>query len=367
MKIVVIGTRGIPEIQGGVETHCQELYPRIAAMGHDVTVIRRTPYVTPDNRPDHYQGVKLIDLYAPHKKSLEAIVHTLLALIKARSMNPDVVHIHAIGPALMTPLAKLLGLKVVTTNHGPDYDRQKWGTMAKKTLMAGEHMGAKYADSVIVISTVIANILATKYGRRDTILIPNGVTTPPPVESDKYLKQWGLEKGRYVVAIGRFVEEKGFHDLIKAWRESSLPSRGIKLAIGGDADHPDEYSRHLKAMAAEAGVVTPGFIRGEALNELMSGAALYVMPSYHEGLPIALLEAMSHNLDVVVSDIPANKLPELEETDFFPVGNTEALTKMLEERLGTPATPRCYDLSRYNWDNIARETARVYENLVNAR
>ena len=65
MKIVVIGTRGIPNIQGGVETHCQQLYPRIAALGHDVTIIRRSCYVTPDNRIDSYQGVHLIDLYAP--------------------------------------------------------------------------------------------------------------------------------------------------------------------------------------------------------------------------------------------------------------------------------------------------------------
>ena len=84
MKIVVIGTRGIPEIQGGVETHCQELFPRIAAMGHEVTVIRRTPYVDGRNRMDSYKGVRLVDVYAPKSKSLEAIVHTFLAAVKAR-------------------------------------------------------------------------------------------------------------------------------------------------------------------------------------------------------------------------------------------------------------------------------------------
>lgn len=84
MKIVVIGTRGIPNILGGVETHCEELYPRIAAMGHDVTIIRRTPYITDDNRISEYRGVKLIDVYAPRKKSVESIVHTFLAIIKAR-------------------------------------------------------------------------------------------------------------------------------------------------------------------------------------------------------------------------------------------------------------------------------------------
>ena len=136
MKIVVTGTRGIPGIQGGVETHCQELYPRIAAMGHDVTVIRRTPYVSDCNK--EYSGVRLVDVYAPRKKSFEAIVHTFLAIIKARRMNADILHIHAIGPAIMVPFARMLGLKVVMTNHGPDYDRQKWGRMAKAILKTGE-------------------------------------------------------------------------------------------------------------------------------------------------------------------------------------------------------------------------------------
>ena len=56
MKIVVVGTRGIPDIQGGVETHCEELYPRLAAMGHDVTVVRRSCYVTPQNKIKEYKG-----------------------------------------------------------------------------------------------------------------------------------------------------------------------------------------------------------------------------------------------------------------------------------------------------------------------
>ena len=97
MKIVVTGTRGIPRIMGGVETHCEELFPRIAAMGHDVTVIRRSCYVTDDNRVSEYRGVKLRDIYAPRKKSLEAIVHTFLAVLEARRMKADVLHIHAVG------------------------------------------------------------------------------------------------------------------------------------------------------------------------------------------------------------------------------------------------------------------------------
>ena len=106
MKIVVTGTRGIPRILGGVETHCEELYPRIAAMGHDVTVIRRSSYVADDNRISEYKGVRLIDVYAPRLKSVEAIVHTTLAVIKARTLKPDLLHIHAVGPSLLVPFAR---------------------------------------------------------------------------------------------------------------------------------------------------------------------------------------------------------------------------------------------------------------------
>lgn len=371
MKIVVTGTRGIPDISGGVETHCENLYPRIAAMGHDVTVIRRRCYVTDKNRnPENvtdgkgnpmYKGVKLVDLYTPRKKSLEAIIHTFLAVIKAKRMKADVLHVHAIGPSIMVPMARLLGMKVVMTNHGPDYDRGKWGRLAKMVLKTGEKWGTRFSNRVIVISTVIADILRKNYGREDTDLIYNGVNTPPASTSTDYIGSLGLEKGKYIVTIGRFVQEKGFHDLIEAYKRLGL--KDIKLAIAGDSDHPDQYSEGLKAQGREAGVVFTGFIKGQKLNELGQNAALFVLPSYHEGLPIALLEAMSERLDVVVSDIPANRISELEEGDFFPVGDVDALAAKINEKLERGATPRTYDLTNYNWDRIAEATVKLYEEV----
>ena len=359
MKIFVTGTRGIPEIQGGVETHCQELYPRIAAMGHEVTVACRAPYQTV--KGDEYKGVKLLSIPTPRRKSLEAIIHTWRALRAARRERPDIVHIHAVGPALLTPVARLMGFKVVTTNHGPDYDRQKWGKIAKAALRTGERMGARFSNRVIVISKVIAGILASKYGRRDTDLIFNGVNTPEKATATDYITELGLEPGRYVVALGRFVEEKGFHDLIEAFAKAD--AKGFKLVIAGDADHPDAYSERLKQMAKEQGTVLTGFIRGEKMRQLMSHAALFAMPSYHEGLPIALLEAMSYNLDVAVSDIPACLLDCLTPADHYPTGDTDALGALLSRKLAAGATPRQYDLSPYNWDTIARQTVKVYEQV----
>lgn len=366
MKIVVTGTRGIPDIQGGVETHCEQLYPRIAAMGHDVTVIRRTPYVTPENRRDEFRGVRLADVYAPRKKSVEAIVHTFLAVLKAKRLKPDVLHIHAIGPSLMVPFARLLGMKVVTTNHGPDYDRQKWGRVARTALRLGERFGTKYSNKVIVISNVIANILRNNYGRTDTELIFNGVNKPVKSTERNYLRDWGIDGKPYIVALGRFVREKGFHDLIEAYKISGL-NDSYNLVIAGDSDHPDEYSESLKKQAAEAGVVLTGFIKGERLNQLMSNASLFVLPSYHEGLPIALLEAMSYDLDVVVSDIPANRIPELEAGDFFPAGDVAALATLLKDKCVAHRSTRAFNLANYDWDAIAARTVHVYRKVCHSK
>ena len=366
MKIVVVGTRGIPDILGGVETHCEELYPRIAAMGHDVTVIRRSSYVTEDNRRDTFRGVRLVDVYAPRKKSIEAIVHTFLAVIKARRLNPDVLHFHAIGPSIMVPFARLLGMKVVMTNHGPDYDRQKWGRMAKTVLKTGERFGTLFSHKVIVISDVIAEILRERYGRTDTELIFNGVNTPVKSTAKDFLAEKGIAGKPYILAIGRFVKEKGFHDLIDAYVKSGL-SRSYNLVIAGDSDHEDEYSLSLKHKAREAGGILTGFIKGERLNQVMTNAALFVMPSYHEGLPIALLEAMSYDLDVLVSDIPANRLDILRPDDFFPVGNIDAMSDAMKRKIAANATPRKYDLSAYDWDKIACQTVNVYKNIVPGR
>ena len=150
-KIVVTGTRGIPNIMGGVETHCENLYPYIVQAGYDVTVVRRSCYLQAQQKTRGFKGIHLKDIYAPRKKSLEAIIHTILAVLYAKKAKADILHIHAIGPSLLVPFAKMLGLKVVVTHHGADYDRKKWNKAAKYMLRKGEKYAAKYADKLIVI------------------------------------------------------------------------------------------------------------------------------------------------------------------------------------------------------------------------
>ncbi|MDH5523360.1 MAG: glycosyltransferase family 4 protein [Desulfobulbaceae bacterium] len=365
MKIFVTGTRGIPDIPGGVEKHCQELYPLIAQMGHEVILATRSPYIK-DARPE-WAGVKLAHLFAPKKKSLEAIIHTLLAVIKARRLNVDLVHIHAVGPGLLAPLARLLGLKVVITNHGPDYDRGKWGGPAKAMLRLGEYLGGKTAHQIIVISTVIGEIIKKRCKRRSN-LIYNGVPIPKKSKNSDYLQTKGIKPGGYIVAVARFVPEKGLHDLLAAFRQVK---GDYQLVLAGDADHETEYSRNLKKQAAQdPRVILTGYVTGEDLNQVFSHARLFAMPSYHEGLPIALLEAMSYELPVLVSDIPANKEVDLYPERFFRTGDVEELAEKLSVLVEQGLSDRekqAYQLQisqKYNWPKIADQTVKVYRKAI---
>lgn len=367
MKIVVTGTRGIPNIMGGVETHCEELFPRIAGQEYDVTVIRRKSYVHDDLT--EWKGVKLVDIETPKKKSFEAIIHTFRAINKAKKLRADVLHVNAIGPALLVPYAKLLGLKVVFTHHGPDYDRDKWGFAAKTMLKLGESMGCKFADHVIVISDVIKNLIAQRCGRTKNVhLIYNGVPEPEICNYPEYFEELGIEKGKYILGMCRFVPEKRLHDLVEAFsevRSKMEEGRDVKLVLAGDTDFEDDYSRSLKQKARESGVVLTGFVRGRKLHSLLTNALCYSLPSSHEGLPIALLEAMSYRLPVITSAIPANLEVGLPAACYHEVGDVETLAAKLEAFMKKPLQRVDYDMSKYDWDVIARQVCDIYESMEN--
>jgi len=368
LKVFVIGTRGFPNVQGGVEKHCQELYPRLIRYGCNITVFTRSPYIKREKRLKKWRNIKFIHLWTIRKKNFEAIVHTFLGVIIARSKAPDILHFHTIGPSILIPLAKILGMKVVMTNHGPDYKRQKWSKFAKKALRTGERLSVKYADKIIVISDEIKKLLENKYHRNDLELIPNGVNIPEIIPPAGTILKYDLNAKKYVLCVCRFVPEKGLDDLILAYEKIDNPD--FKLVIVGDADHESEYCRKFKARAENtAGVVLTGILSGNSLAELFSNAGLFVLPSYFEGLPIALLEAMSYGLPVLASDIPQNKEILLPEYRYFKTGNIEDLAvkinKMIKIGIDGQEKNKLNKIlkNHYNWDEISQRTFKLYTSI----
>ena len=366
LHVLALGLRGLPDVEGGIERHAQHLYPLLVELGCSVEVVVRSPY-HPLNKPLEYRGVRLKRIWSPKGGSLETILHSLLGTLYAGIVRPDVLHIHAVGPALLTPLARLLGLRVIVTHHGPDYDREKWSGFARWVLRLGEWMGMRFSNERIAISKTIQNIIADRHGRSAAI-IPNGVEVPELPRTCSTVREFSLLPARYVLQVSRLVPEKRQLDLIRAFSEAAIP--GWKLALVGSIDGDDAYTAEVIRVAGKTpNVLLTGFQQGRALQELFGHAGVFVLPSSHEGLPIALLEALSFGLPVIASDIPANLELGLPPECYFPLGNVPELIGHLEqsvrevspsERAERVSHLRAWVAQRYNWNTVARQTLEVY-------
>ena len=352
----MLGIRGIPNVQGGVETHAQQLYSRLAKLGCQVEVIVRTPFVSHDQRS--FGPVRLRRIWSPRGAGIEALVHSLLGVFYASLMRPDILHIHGVGPAIVTPIARLFGLRVVVTHHGPDYDRDKWGAFARWVLRTGEHVGMRCSHARIAISKLIRELVFTMHNR-DSDFIPNGVVPVTRRRDTEHVERFGLTPGQYFLQVGRMVPEKRQLDLIQAY--SSARPEGWKLALVGGLDS-EAYSREVARAASSANVVLTGFLNGVALEQIYSHAGAFVLPSSHEGLPIVALEALSYGLPVLASDIPANLQIGLDRSCYFPVGDVSALAeelvKLAEARNDDEkrAARMRWVVQNYDWDRIAAQT-----------
>jgi glycosyltransferase involved in cell wall biosynthesis len=303
-------------------------------------------------------------LWAPRTAWLETLIHSFEGLLWAIFNRPDVLHVHAIGPALIAPIARLFGLRVVVTHHGFDYDRERWGAFAKRVLRLGESLGMRFANERIVISREIQKHVRDSFNVKSN-LIPNGVRLPSPPVSTETLCKLGLVPGRYVVQVSRCVPEKRQLDLIEAFTKAAPP--GWKLALVGSLKDGDPYCEAIRAKAASrSDIVLAGFRSGEELNQLYSHAGLFVLPSSHEGLPIALLEGLSYGLPVLVSGIPSNREVGLPDECYFTLGDIDGLASRIREKTDAPKeSPEAADDRRelvarnYDWRRIAMGTLEV--------
>lgn len=370
-KVMMLGLRGVPQVQGGVEKHVEELARVFVEKGWDVEVLGRKPYLT-QKQPYQWESVQVTPLWAPVSTKFEAIAHTFLGVLVAAVRRPDILHIHAIGPALLTPLARLFGLKTVVTHHGFDYNRDKWGGLARKMLKTGEWAGMRFACQRIAVSRHIVKTMAERY-HVSAQFIPNGVTLRESAGTSDVLQQFGLAEKQYVVMVARIVPEKNQHDLITAF--AAMQAAGYhtdkKLAIVGAADHQSPYVDQVKALAAKTpNVVLTGMQRGDDLAALYSNATLFVLPSSHEGMPIAMMEAMGYGLPVLASNITANLEVGLPEGDYFPLGDTQALAKQMAVKLDQPLSSKQAEVQSaevaaiYGWSGIADQTLAVYQRLI---
>jgi glycosyltransferase involved in cell wall biosynthesis len=363
LRVTMLGIRGFPNVQGGVETHAQNLSLRLAELGCDVEVIVRSPYIPRTSRRA-FGGITLVRLWSPRIKGVEALLHTFLGVLRAAWTRPDILHIHAVGPALFTPLARALGLRVVVTHHLPNYENEKWGVVGRAVLRLGERAGMMFANGRIAVSAALASRMEHVY-RVPVRVIPNGISKPRRLHTTAILTAFGLAPGRYALTVARVDEQKRQLDLIKAFARTSRLS--WKLAIVGGADYSSGYARAVAQAARDIpDVVLLGHQTGDALAELYTHAGVFVLPSSHEGQPIAVLEAMSYGCPTILSDIPPHREIGAAGAQFVEVGDIAALAERLSATFAAGSGRRLDGaehrrlMKNHDWGQIAQHTIDVY-------
>ncbi|MBW4616216.1 MAG: glycosyltransferase family 4 protein [Desmonostoc vinosum HA7617-LM4] len=375
MKIAVIGAKGLPPKQGGIEHYCAEVYPRMVAQGHCVDLFARSSY-TDYSWFDYYDfwGVRVVCLPSGNWRGIDAFIASAMGAIASCTQQYDIVHFHALGPSLFTCLPRIsTSAKVVVTCQGLDWQRAKWGNLSSRLILMGEKAAVRFAHGLIVVSKDLKNYFLQTYGR-ETVYIPNAPASYAGSDPEfSYGKAIGLTKGRYILFLGRLVPEKRPDLLIEAFLK--LKPTGWKLVLAGGVSDTQSYSaKLLETVASNRDVVFAGELKRNRLWEIVRGAGLFVLPSDLEGLPLAMLEAMREGIPVLASDIaPHEQLISGKRGMLFEAGNVDSCVHSLDWAINHPTelatmaeNAQRYVQHHYSWDQITSETLKLYTTILNS-
>jgi len=358
MKIFVVGARGFPDVQGGIETHCEELYIRIAKKGVDITALTIKKYT----RYRWWNGIKFISIPTIQYKNVQKAIYNLLSALYCVIRKPDLVHIHGLNAGLFIWLYKLASIKVIATYHSMDYIYPKWNILMKFILRFSEKQFL-IADYIIVVSKLYLEHFRRLGVKKNIIYLPNGMKKfQKSGESKEILKKWSINEREYILSVGRITPEKDYMTLIRAFFKANLSN--IKLVIAGGYEFRDNYAKKLIKIANN-NVIFTGYLQKKELQALYENCCLFVLPSICEGLPIALLEAISFNCNILVSDIPAHKQLELDPGDYFKACDENDLADKIITKIMQKNKNKSYNfiLKDYNWDIIADKVNEIYNKI----
>lgn len=356
LDILVIGARGIPNVEGGAEKHAEMTFPIFAEHGYSVRVVGLDRYI----KQKHFKGVELRGLPTIRFANTDKIIYHFLAFLYAAWTRPKVVHLQGLNSALFLVLYKLCGLKVVVRYGSSDHQYGKWGVVGRMGFRLCERQISS-ADCVVAVSKKYKHELQDRYGLQRLEVIPNGIDrVQVSEEAREFRTRMGLDGSRYVLAVGRITVDKDYDTLVQAVHD--LSDKDVRLVVAGGPSEDNYAARFLGLRGNRVRFL--GRIERRLLSALYEDCAVFVNSSLHEGLCNAILEAISYGKPVIASNIPANLEMGLREQSYFPVKDAAALTRKIEAALGDPAA-FVADKSKFvDWFDVFVRTERVYQMVV---
>lgn len=364
MRIAMIGIKAIPARFGGFETAVDELSRGLVKLGHQVVVYNRTGMSS--QAGPSYEGVELVALPTVRSKNLSTICHAFLSTLHAMFRKADVVHYFTTGATLFAPLPRLMGKKVVCSVDGTDWQRAKWGWLARWYLRLSERLAVFFCHGLISDSSEVLDYYRRNYGAASSCIV-YGMREHRSDRRDA-LERFGLQGKEYVLFVGRLVPENNVHHLIKAFERVETSK---KLVIVGDDPWERDYIFSLRS-TRDPRVIFTGGIYGDGYTQLQQNAYLFVLPDEVGGTHPALVEAMGFGNCVLVNDTPSN-LEVIADAGFSYRGSEgdENLVHQLRMLVDEPALVEKYRRrawqraqEHYRWEDVVRQHALLYQRIL---
>jgi glycosyltransferase involved in cell wall biosynthesis len=265
--------------------------------GHDVTVFCRSGHFSQHRAA--YEGMSLRYLPAWREKHLETLTHTALSAL--RLPRGAAIVCMGVGNAPVVRALELTRRRTVFNVDGADWQREKWGRLARWYLRTCERMAAHSLSIVIADAEAVGRYYEQRYGRR-TELVRYGAD-PPEDRGTAALARWGLDAGRYLLFVGRLVPENGAHDFLEGARVAGVDAVPV---VVGDATYADEYKSLLRANAP-AGTVFTGYQFGSTYEQLSSHAGIFVLAATVGGTHPVLVEQMAAGNTILARETESNR------------------------------------------------------------
>jgi glycosyltransferase involved in cell wall biosynthesis len=311
----------------------------------------------------------------PAGRSLGQAIRARLAIWRAwwQALAPaerTIAHIHTCSgltyflDGTFALLARVRGVPVVLHIHGARFDVFLDG-LNRPTRWLARRI-AKLAARVVVLSGEWQQKMSTRLPGAKLTIIENGVAEPPPIAAEKVADEIT------VLFLGNLCQRKGVWDLLAC--AGQLPP-GVRVALVGGEEDPGiaaQVQQYLERENLKQRIEMVGPAVGEAKFRWLRKADIFVLPSYAEGVPISMLEALAAGLPVIVT--PVGGIPSVLEEGihalFVSPGDRTALAgaiarlasdPSLRGRLGTAG--RQHVVERYGVEHSAQKYLRLYESI----
>lgn len=360
-SVVLLGTRGYPSYYGGFETAVRKLAPSLVDSGWDVAVYGR-PGQTKSDDQSIDRRVRRIETRGIESKKFSTLSFGLSSAIHAAVRRPDVAIVMNCANGLWLPILRLAGVKTAVNVDGMEWERAKWGRVAKLVFRLGAYFTARFANVIICDADAIADRWRKEF-KRDSVVIAYGGDVEP--SRDVPL---GLSRRGYALWVARLVPENSFDEFISA---VDAVSQKYPVVIVGSSGYADDYDRKVRKAADHPNVTALGHVSDDSLlHALWEHSGAYFHGHSVGGTNPALVQAMASGAPIVARETVFNR-EVLGDTAVFVAPDSAEIASTLLRMLDSPETAdamgneaKARAVAHYSWSDICSKYATVAESLL---